>query len=323
MFFPHAVFLGMPIGGDMRRWTVSQGDGISWCFSICLVVISTGVGARPLPEDPLQRRCWLQHTGERTAPSLIPDPTPVTFSNLANGYAVRSPFWVEFGIQGMGVMPAGNKKEKTGHHHLLIDTPLPPGVSDPIPFSETHRHFGKGQTGTVLELPPGQHTLRLLFADYAHRPYFVFSPEIKVNVGGKRDATPAPQINAAQFEATCRAWYQDEMTTPPRPGKAVYVKNIRDGEVLGSPFLVKLGVIGFGVAPAGSVVKDAGYFVLNVSRNGIPVTSVSLKNGETEAVLDLASGDYDLAVEFLGVDGGRLLKEELPIAVVRKSQKRR
>ncbi|MEF8749803.1 MAG: DUF4399 domain-containing protein [Candidatus Accumulibacter propinquus] len=247
----------------------------------------------------------------------------MTFSNLANGYAVRSPFWVEFGIQGMGVMPAGNKKEKTGHHHLLIDTPLPPGVSDPLPFSETHRHFGKGQTGTVLELPPGQHTLRLLFADYAHRPYFVFSPEIKVNVGGKRDATPAPQINAAQFDATCRAWYQDEMTTPPRPGKAVYVKNIRDGEVLGSPFLVKLGVMGFGVAPAGSVVKDAGYFVLNVSRNGIPVTSVSLKNGETEAVLDLASGDYDLAVEFLGVDGGRLLKEELPIAVVRKSQKRR
>ncbi len=139
------------------------------CTGLWLIGFSIGVGAKPLPEDPWQRKCWLQHTAERTAHGLELDPTPVTFSNLGNGFTVRSPFWVEFGIRGMGVIPAGNKKDKTGHHHLLIDTPLPPGVFDPIPFSETYRHFGKGQTGTMLDLPAGQHTLRLLFADHAHR----------------------------------------------------------------------------------------------------------------------------------------------------------
>jgi len=283
-------------------------------------VFSIGVEAKPLPEDPLQRQCWLQHTAERTELGRMLDPTPVTFSNLGNGYTVRSPFWVEFGIRGMGVMPAGNKKDKTGHHHLLIDTPLPPGVFDPIPFSDTYRHFGKGQTGTVLDLPAGQHTLRLLFADHAHRPYFVFSPEFKITVVGKRNEAPAPQINSEQFDASCKAWYQDELTTPSSTGPAVYVKNIRNGEPVDSPLLVKFGVVGFGVAPAGSPVNDAGYFVLHVTKKKVPVSSVSLKNGETETVLDLSPGDYDFEVEFVATDGKRLLRDELRIAVVRKRE---
>lgn len=290
------------------------------CAGLCLTGFSIGVMARPLPEDPLQRQCWLQHTAERTALGLALDPTPVTLSNLGNGYTVRSPFWVEFGIRGMGVMPAGNKKDRTGHHHLLIDTPLPPGVFDPIPFSDTYRHFGKGQTGTVLDLPAGQHTLRLLFADHAHRPYFVFSPEIKITVVGKRAEAPAPQINSEQFDATCRAWYQDELTTPISTGKAVYVKNIRSGEPVDSPLLVKFGVVGFGVAPAGSPVNDAGYFVLKVTKKKVPVSSVSLKNGATETILDLPPGDYDFEVEFVATDGKRLLQDELRIAVVRKRE---
>jgi hypothetical protein len=296
-----------------RKWLLR-------CAGLWLIGFSIGVGAKPLPEDPLQRQCWLQHTAERTALGLELDPTPVTFSNLGNGYTVRSPFWVEFGIRGMGVMPAGNKKDKTGHHHLLIDTPLPPGVFDPIPFSDTYRHFGKGQTGTVLDLPAGQHTLRLLFADHAHRPYFVFSPEVKITVIGKRAEVPAPQSNSEQFDATCRAWYQDELTTPISSGKAVYVKNIRNGETVESPLLVKFGVVGFGVAPAGSLVNEAGYFVLNVAKKKVPFSSVALKNGETETILDLSPGDYDFEVEFVSTDGKRLLRDELRIAVVRKRE---
>lgn len=36
------------------------------CFG--LIAISINVWAKPLPEDPLQRRCWLQYTAERTEP---------------------------------------------------------------------------------------------------------------------------------------------------------------------------------------------------------------------------------------------------------------
>jgi hypothetical protein len=56
-------------------------------------------------DNALQRRCWQVHSAERTAADLR-EPVSVSFGNLKNGYTVRSPVWVEFGIRGMGVVPA-------------------------------------------------------------------------------------------------------------------------------------------------------------------------------------------------------------------------
>ncbi|MEJ2178133.1 MAG: DUF4399 domain-containing protein, partial [Gammaproteobacteria bacterium] len=57
--------------------------------------------------------------------------------------------------------------ENTGHHHLIIDAPLP-DPSQPIPSDDNHKHFGKGQTETVIELAPGKHTLQLMLGDWMH-----------------------------------------------------------------------------------------------------------------------------------------------------------
>ena len=86
----------------------------------------------------------------------------------ANGAVVNSPVTVIFGLRSpYGVAPAGIVKDQTGHHHLLIDTDLP-DLNGPIPNDERHRHFGGGQTETILELAPGEHTLQLLLGDFAH-----------------------------------------------------------------------------------------------------------------------------------------------------------
>ena len=148
--------------------------GVHGMATTLALLLVTSASAGPLPDDPQQRRCWLENTAARTAVDLR-EPTAVRFSNLRNGDVVRSPLWVEFGIRGMGVIPAGNPNPRAGHHHMLVDTPLPLNYQDKIPFSDTYKHFGKGQTGTLLELKPGKHTLRLLFADHDHRPYFVYS----------------------------------------------------------------------------------------------------------------------------------------------------
>jgi hypothetical protein len=274
--------------------------------------------AQPIPDDPLQRRCWLEHTNERTLPDLR-EPTAVRFVNLKSGFTVRSPFWVEFGIRGMGVIAAGNPHPKAGHHHLLIDTPLPLDHQSKIPASDTHRHFGKAQTGALIELPPGNHKLRLLFADHEHRPYFVYSPEITITVAGKRGDAP-PSIDRDRFDTTCAAWYQDQMSAPRAPTPAVYVKNFRGGEPLVSPFVASLGVTGFGVAPAGSAVKDSGHFVLTVTKNKTPVSRVVLADGRTETLLDLPKGDYEIDLGFLAPDGTPLLRAPtLQIPVVRQA----
>lgn len=89
----------------------------------------------------------------------------------ANGEVVHSPVLVKFGLRGMGVAPAGVEKENTGHHHLLVDVENLPDLDKPIPADDHHKHFGKGQTETIVELSPGTHTLQLLFANFAHIPH--------------------------------------------------------------------------------------------------------------------------------------------------------
>ena len=118
--------------------------------------------------------------GERSA---SPDGAKVTILSPADGAVVSNPVTIQFGLAGMGVAPAGIDKEKTGHHHLLIDTGLP-DFTRPIPSDEKHRHFGGGQTQVVLELAPGPHTLQILLADHLHMPHDppVFSEAITITV---------------------------------------------------------------------------------------------------------------------------------------------
>lgn len=87
-----------------------------------------------------------------------------------NDAVVSSPVHVVFGLKGFGVVPAGYERADAGHHHLLIDTALPP-VGLPIPADANHVHFGKGQTEAEIELPPGRHELRLLVGDHLHVPH--------------------------------------------------------------------------------------------------------------------------------------------------------
>jgi hypothetical protein len=99
-----------------------------------------------------------------------PDAAQVYFIMPSDGAIVSSPFVVQFGLRAMGVAPAGVSVAGTGHHHLIIDAELPP-ANLPVPATDHYRHFGKGQTEVLLDLPPGQHTLQLLLADHLHVPH--------------------------------------------------------------------------------------------------------------------------------------------------------
>lgn len=96
----------------------------------------------------------------------------VYFIAPLDGAKIHGPVTVRFGLKGMGVAPAGVKFDNTGHHHLLVDTDLSDvNLNAGLPMTDKILHFGKGQTETTLTLPPGKHTLELLFADSAHMPF--------------------------------------------------------------------------------------------------------------------------------------------------------
>lgn len=92
------------------------------------------------------------------------------FISPRNGEKISGPVTVKFGLQGYGVAPAGVVKEKTGHHHLLINVDQLPPLDQPLPKDDQFRHFGGGQTETSLELPKGRHTLQLVLGDGNHIP---------------------------------------------------------------------------------------------------------------------------------------------------------
>ena len=99
-----------------------------------------------------------------------PEGAMVYIVSPADGETVTSPVRVVFGLNGIGVAPAGIVMANTGHHHVLIDTQLQ-DMGLPIPADEHNVHFGLGQTEAELELSPGTHTLQLVVGDHLHIPH--------------------------------------------------------------------------------------------------------------------------------------------------------
>src|SRR3984893_5964605 len=144
-------------------------------------------GFNPLNNCPSDHsNLHIQETDMRVLTALLilcgsaafADQTPSTpgaevyFIAPKDGEHIKGPVHVVFGLKGMGVAPAGIKFDNTGHHHLLVDIELSElKLNAPLPATDKILHFGKGQTETMLTLPPGKHTLELVFADYLHNSF--------------------------------------------------------------------------------------------------------------------------------------------------------
>jgi hypothetical protein len=141
---------------------------------------------------------------EAVARKPAPKDARVYFVGLENGAVIRPEVTLHFGLLKMGVAPAGIDNPNTGHHHLLIDTKLPP-LDQPIPNDFNHLHFGAGQTEATVTLPLGKHTLQLLFADENHVPHdpVVTSAAIQVTV-----TQSEPSARPSSAKRPRRTYYQ-------------------------------------------------------------------------------------------------------------------
>jgi hypothetical protein len=110
-----------------------------------------------------------------------PEGARVYFIEPTDGATVPQTFTVKFGLENMGVAPAGTAVDATGHHHLLINQELP---AFDQPIGGDIKHFGGGQTQTEVTLEPGTHRLQLILGDMKHVPHDppVYSEQITVTV---------------------------------------------------------------------------------------------------------------------------------------------
>ena len=192
----------------------------------------------------------------------------------------------------MGVAPAGTKKANSGHHHLLVDTDLPP-LDQPIPNDENHLHFGGGQTEVELSLPPGPHTLQLLLGDADHIPHTppVYSDKIHVTVV---ESLPAPAAAAPAPAPGTRH--------PSPPGARAYIISPENGAYVPTTFTVRFGLEKMGVAPAGVDKPNTGHHHLLIDAPLPPLDQpipndenhLHFGGGQTEATVTLPKGRHTL-----------------------------
>jgi hypothetical protein len=227
-------------------------------------------------------------------------PTPsapgasVYFVDIKDGQTVPTKFTVHFGLKGMGIAPAGADMENSGHHHLLIDTELPP-LNQPIPSDFNHLHFGAGQTEAEITLPPGDHSLQLLLGDKNHIPNStpLFSNRIHIHVVDSA-AAPSGQVKPPSSTTSGRH--------PSPPGAKVYFVYPEDGSYVTPTTIIRFGLVGMGVAPAGLEKANTGHHHLLIDTN-LPALDQPIPNdfnhlhfgaGQTEAKVTLSPGRHSL-----------------------------
>jgi hypothetical protein len=210
--------------------------------------------------------------------------TEAYFTNLPADGKLEMPFVLKLGLSGgWGLAPIAKPMGgKSGHHHLLINTALPLDIKKPIAFTDKYVHFGKGQMETVLNLPPGKHTLRLLLADHEHKLHFVYSKEQSILVTKQNSEIDLKSLTK----------------------KNISLLNIAAGDTFTKPFRVQFHASGFNVAHMQQKEKETGHFRLIMSPlNGGKSAEMSFLNGQTETWLSPPSGVYKLKLELVSNDG--------------------
>jgi hypothetical protein len=211
--------------------------------------------------------CGLAFAQERRTGGRTPsaEGAEVYFIDLKDGASVPTKVTIRFGLREMGVAPAGFDRENSGHHHLLIDTELPP-LDEPIPNDFNHLHFGTGQTEAQVTLKPGPHTLQLLLADKDHIPHNppVMSSRIGVIVSDVTTASPqvastavrapAPRPTKAQENAlrsACRKDFTSHCSKVNPSGPAALACLQRNAASLSSACRTAVSAVGGGSVAAG------------------------------------------------------------------------
>jgi Domain of unknown function (DUF4399) len=219
----------------------------------------------------------------------------VYFIDVKDGDTLPPKSIIHFGLRGMGLAPAGVARDNSGHHHLLIDTELPP-LDTAIPADFNHLHFGAGQTEAEVNLTPGEHTLQLLLGDQNHIPHAptVMSPRIKVRV--VEAGAPQPSASAASSSSGAPKRHASA------PKAKVYFVYPTDGATISRTPTIRFGLIGMGVAPAGVEKANTGHHHLMVDAPLPPLDQpiptdfnhLHFGAGQTEAQVTLPLGQHTL-----------------------------
>ena len=203
---------------------------------------------------------------------------PQLFFRQPTSNAIVPPsFVVKMGAQGVTVEPSGEVNPGAGHMHILVDTDFIP-AGGIIPTDEQLLHYGDGSLEAELTLLPGEHTLRLQFADGAHAA-----------------------LEGEQYRDTIIVFVEEDAADV-----SVAFFDPLDGSTVSLPFEVAMAATGLVVEPSGEINEDAGHFHILVDTDFVPagniiptdVQHLHFGKGQTTVSLELAKGEHTLRLQF-------------------------
>ena len=262
---------------------------------LCLLAWTSGLLAQTLApagtSEPPSKAARTLHPWEAAMPRLTAE---AYFTNLKNGDSIETPYLLKFGLSGgWGLAPITKvARSKSGHHHLLVNRELPLDFKQALPFNDQYIHFGKGQMETVLTLPPGTYTLRMLLANDKHLPHFVYSKPTTVTVTRKTGVEPKSLV---------------------KKGLSIGL----EAPELKPPFRVQFHASALNVAHLAQQEKDTGHFKLQViPKSGAKAAEMDFVDGQSEVWLAPPAGDYTLKLEFVdNLNPDKALTEAVSVPV--------
>ncbi len=164
-------------------------------LTVCLALAACGPSEQAedvsAPEPAPEPAATAPDTqGGGLTPTPAPPDAEVYFIEPSDGETVTNPVRVVFGLANMGVAPAGVNQSSAGHHHLLVDTQVPP-PGQPIgrelggDRDRGHARAGHAHAAAAVRRSPAR------AARSAHRVGADYDNRRRIGLGPKR---PRPCI---------------------------------------------------------------------------------------------------------------------------------
>ena len=229
----------------------------------------------------------------------------VFFLEPEDGAEVTSPVRVVMGTEGLIVRRRFEPQKRYGHHHIIIDQPNIPGCGERIPVDDQHLHFHAIEKEAFLDLPPGEHTLTLLFGNAHDQPYQFHGRELQEHSLAVKRGTGCEGEILPPLTHTITV-------TVTEARSVLFAEPANNSDVREFPFTIKLKAEGFEGASGHFVIQYGPYIV---PKPGAVVPEddnhIHLEPGQTEMQMDVGPGGWPFNVFY--VDENRMVTDP-PVA---------
>lgn len=217
----------------------------------------------------------------------------VFFEEPADGAEVTSPVRVVMGTEGLIVRRRFEPQKRYGHHHILIDQPDIPAYGERIPVDDQHLHFHAIEKEAFLDLPPGEHTLTLLFGNAHDQPYEFHGREFQEHALAVKRASAGAGQDLPPLT--------DKITITVTAARSVLFEEPADNsDIRDFPFTIKLKAEGFEGEPGHFVIQYGPYIVPKPGEVAPEDENhIHLEPGQTELEMDVGAGGWPFTVFYV------------------------